>query len=161
MVPWQRATVKAKSQALKLKIKSKPVAKAKTKPKPVAKAKKSKPVAKGSRCPGVSGVDTIPTTDDSLTDLDRLSAPGVPGSPTTDDSHPDPDIASAAAALVELELNEARLLSATSMPPEDTAHLYNVALADLALREAVMYMRVNWLADSWRSDLTRFSERDS
>ena len=100
MVPWQRATVKAKSQALKLKIKSKPVANAKTKPKPVAKAKKSKPVAKGSRCPGVSGVDTIPTTDDSLTDLDRLSAPGVPGYPTTDDSHIDPDIAAAAAALV-------------------------------------------------------------
>ena len=90
MVPWQRATVKAKSQALKLMIK----------PKPVAKAKKSKPVAKGSRCPGVSGVDTIPTTDDSLTDLDRLSAPGVPGYPTTDDSHIDPDMAAAAAALV-------------------------------------------------------------
>ena len=151
MVPWQRATVKAKSQALKLKIKSKPVAKAKTKPKPVAKAKKSKPVAKGSRCPGVSGVDTIPTTDDSLTDLDRLSAPGVPGYPTTDDSHIDPDIAAAAAALVEHELIEAcaRLRTGTALVlPEDTGHL-SVAIADLALREALMNMRVNWLHENF------------
>ena len=143
MVPWQRATVKAKSQALKLKIKSTPVAKAKTEPKPVAKAKKSLPVAKGSR-----GVDIIPATDDSLTDLDRLSRPGVPG-------HPDPDIASAAAALVEHELIEARarLRTGTALVlPEDTGHL-SVAIADLHLREACMNMRVNWLHE-------RFSQFD-
>ena len=148
MVPWQRATVKAKSQALKLKIKSTPVAKAKTKPKPVAKARKSLPIAKGSRCPGVFGVDTIPTTDDSLTDLDRLSRPGVPG-------HPDPDIASAAAALVEHELIEARarLRTGTALVlPEDTGHL-SVAIADLHLREACMNIRVNWLHE-------RFSQID-
>ena len=158
MVPWHRATAKALKKCVKPKAKTKPkpVAKEKTKPKPVAKAKKSKPVAKGSRSPGVSGVDTIPTTDDSLTDLDRLSAPGVPGYPTTDDSRPDPDISSAAAALIERELIEAcaRLRTGTALLlPEDPAHL-SVALADLALREALMNMRVNWL-------MTRFSERDS
>ena len=152
MVPWHRATAKALKKCVKPKAKTKPkpVAKEKTKPKPVAKAKKSKPVAKGSRSPGVSGVDTIPTTDDNLTDLDRISAPGVPGYPTTDDSrddsHPDPDIASAAAALVEREIIEARarLRTGTALVlPEDTGHL-SVAIADLHLREACMNVRVNW-----------------
>ena len=134
MVPWHRATAKALKKCVKPKAKTKPkpVAKEKTKPKPVAKAKKSKPVAKGSRSPGISGVDTIPTTDDNLTDLDRLSAPGVPGYPTTDDSHPDPD----AQEVIEAWARLRRGMRAVLHEDPDIASAA-VAIADAALREFV------------------------
>ena len=148
MAPWHRATAKAIKKCLKPKAKTKPkpVAKEKTKLKPVAKAKKSKPVAKGSRSPGVSGVDTIPTTDDNLTDLDRLSAPtadnltdldrssapGVPGYPTTDDSHPDPD----AQEVIEAWARLRRGMRAVLHEDPDIASAA-VAIADAALKEFV------------------------